>query len=86
MNPKYAPRKFNGTEIPNHNTKIANIEPNGIAPEDPALSVLQSYRENPKEKKNRKENNNKRRKKREKKKGRKGEKKREKKRREKERK
>lgn len=35
MNPKYAPTKVNGTDIPNHMAKIATRVPKGIAAEDP---------------------------------------------------
>lgn len=35
MNPKYAPTKVSGTEIPNHMARIATSVPKGIAADDP---------------------------------------------------
>ena len=33
--PKYAPKKTNGTEIPNHRVNTASIDKNGTAPVEP---------------------------------------------------
>lgn len=35
LNPKYAPMKVNGTEIPNHIARIATSVPKGMAADDP---------------------------------------------------
>lgn len=35
LNPKYAPTKVNGTDIPNHMAKIATSVPKGMAADDP---------------------------------------------------